>query len=197
MIHIPKEIQISVIHSSSNTHSPVSLTVSPSLLLIHSLTLFLFSSLSLFSHFWQSHQLLHPKVTANTQYVPNLLHSVMESKIKTFSNIISQIPPKHTSWETKVKVTSKYPNEFVRLQSFKTDSHSLLLFLPLSDLWGAGVKLYIPPWKQGKSQSWKIEEISLRKHDNYQDFERKNSIYVVLFNLTTHTKHAHKLSKLQ
>ena len=29
--HIPKEIQISVIHSSSNTHSPVSLTVSPSI----------------------------------------------------------------------------------------------------------------------------------------------------------------------
>ena len=33
------------------------------------------------------------------------------------------------------------------------------------------------------------EVISLRKHDNYQDFERKNSIYVVRLNLTTHTKY--------
>ena len=133
--HIPKEIQISVIHSSSNTHSPVSLTVSPSLLLIHSLTLSTFH-LSLNSHFWRSHQLLYPKVTAHTQYVHSMLHSAMESKIKRFSNFISQILQKHTPWETK----SKYPNEFVRLQSFKPDSLSLL-FLPLSDLWGVGVKL--------------------------------------------------------
>ena len=28
----------------------------------------------------------------------------------------------------------------------------------------------------------------MRKHDNYQNFERKNSIYVVRLNLTTHTK---------
>ena len=31
----------------------------------------------------------------------------------------------------------------------------------------------------------------MRKHDNYQDFERKNSIYVVILNLTTHTTHTH------
>ena len=52
--HIPKEIQISVIHSSSNTHSPVSLTVSPSLLLIHSFTLPIFH-LSLSSYIFGSY----------------------------------------------------------------------------------------------------------------------------------------------
>ena len=34
----------------------------------------------------------------------------------------------------------------------------------------------------------------MRKHDNYQDFERKNSIYVVRLNLTTHSKHTHSVS---
>ena len=34
-----------------------------------------------------------------------------------------------------------------------------------------------------------MEEISLRKHDNYQDFERINSIYVVRLNLITHKTH--------
>ena len=48
--------------------------------------------------------------------------------------------PTHTHCENQVKVTSKYPNEFVRLQSFKADS----LSLPLSDLWGISVGFIYP-----------------------------------------------------
>ena len=45
----------------SDSHS---LSISPPNSLTHTLY---FSSLSLISHLWQSHQLLHPKVTAHTQ----------------------------------------------------------------------------------------------------------------------------------
>ena len=132
--HPKKEIQISVIHSSSNTHSPVSLTVSPSLLLIHSLKLSIFH-LSLISHLWQSHQLLHPKVTEHTQYVPPLLHGVMESKIKEiFKFHLSNSQKKTYILRNQVKVTSKYPNEFVRLQSFKAETLTLFLSFFLSQI---------------------------------------------------------------
>ena len=121
--HIPKEIQISVIHSSSNTHSPVILTVSPSLLLTHSYSLI--SSLSQNLQFWQSHQLLPPKVIAHILCALSVLHSVMESEIKSYSNFVSQIPQKTYLLRNQIKVTSKYPNEFVRLSLTSSLSSSL------------------------------------------------------------------------
>ena len=135
--HIPIEIKISVIHSSSQTHSLVSHTVSPSLLLINSLTLYIFH-LSLNSHFWQSHQLLHPKVTAHTHYVHSMLHCVMESEIKRFSNVISQIPPKHTSWEIKSKSHQNIPI-YLWDSNLSKQTLPLPLFLPFSDLWIGGI----------------------------------------------------------
>ena len=121
-----------------------SFSFSPSLLLIHSLKLSIFH----LSHFWQSHQLLHSKVTAHTQYAHYALHGVMVSKIKEiFKFHLSYFPKTYIlrNLVTKPKSHQKYPNEFVRLQSFKPDSLSLPLFLPLSDLWEVGVKLCIPP----------------------------------------------------
>ena len=46
-----------------------------------------------------------------------------ESKVKKFQNLINQSNIKTYKLRNQVKVTSKYPNEFVRLQSFK--AHSL------------------------------------------------------------------------
>ena len=117
---------------------PVSLTVSPSLILIPSLT---FSILYLphISHFWQSHQLLHPKVTVHTQYVHSMLPSARESKMNIFSYFNFHITPQHTSWENKSKSHQNIP---MNLWDSNLSKHtlSLLLFLPLSDLWGVGVK---------------------------------------------------------
>ena len=77
----------------------------------HSQSLY-FSSLSLISQFWQSHQLLHPKVTANTQRVQTKLPCVMESKMKKFSDFISRFHPKQTSWEIKLmKKLSNSPKQ--------------------------------------------------------------------------------------
>ena len=104
--HIQKEIQISVIHSSSNTHSPVSLTVSPSLLLIHSLTLSIFH-LSLISHLQQSHQLLLPRVHAHNLYILSTLLCVKESNINC-------IFPQITSTFTKV-ILPVFQNKFPTL----------------------------------------------------------------------------------
>ena len=99
-------------------HTPLSVSQSFSLSSPNSLTHTLyFTSLSLISHLWQSHQLLHPKVTAHTQYFHSMLNCVMESKTKRFSNFISQIPQ---------NIHSKYPNDFVRLQSFKASLFSSL-----------------------------------------------------------------------
>ena len=155
---IPLLIQLPCQSHSLSFSSPNSLT--------HTLY---FSSLSLISHLWQSHQLLHPKVTAHTQYVLDMLPCVMESKIKRFSNFISQISQTYPL-RNQVKVTSKYPNELVRLQSFNADSLFLSFFLSQRS-WN---EFENTPWKKMKTLKWKIEEISLRKHDNYQDFERKN-----------------------
>ena len=66
----------------------------------------------------------------------------MGSKIKRFSNFISQIPPKHTSWKTSqshIKI-SQWIFETSIFQSRLSLSSS---FLPLWDLW-YGVKLYVP-----------------------------------------------------
>ena len=133
--HIPKQLQMSIIHSSSNTHSSVNLTVSPSLLLIHSLFF-----ISLNSHFCYSHQLLHPKVTAHTQYVLQLLPYVMESKIKRFQISSLKFPPKYTSWKTKSKSHQNIPMNLWD-SNLSKQTLSLSYLLPLSDLWGVGVKL--------------------------------------------------------
>ena len=126
-------------------HTPLS--VSQSLpLLSNSLYFLSFSLISRISH---SHQLLHPKVTANTQYVHLMLHSVMESKIKTFSKFHLSNSPKTHPLINQIKVTSKYPNEFVRLQSFKPEYLSLPLFLPLRSLRSWSEIVYTP-WKKGK-----------------------------------------------
>ena len=45
------------------------------------------------------------------------------------------------------------------------------------------------------SSEWKMEEISLRKHDNYQDFERKKfNIRCEVEPNNTHTTHTHSAS---
>ena len=147
--HIPKEIQISVIHSSSNTHSPISLTVSLSSPNSLTHTLY-FSSLSLISHFSQSHQLLHPKMTAHTQYVHNMLHSVTESKIKRFSNFISQIPqktyPLRKPSQSHIKI-SQWICETPIFQSRLSLSSSLSSSLRSLRSWS---EIVFTSWKKGK-----------------------------------------------
>ena len=101
---------------------------------------------------WNWHQLLKPKVTAHTQFAQFLTQVVRESKIKDIFKFHLSNSPKTYLLRNQVKVTSKYPNEFVRLQSFKAYTLSLPLFLPLSDLWGVGVKLYVPP--ERKERKW-------------------------------------------
>ena len=118
-----------------------------SLSLSHLLTLSSSIHFSLFSsHLWHSHQLLLWWVTPHNHYVHLMMHSAMESKVKKFQNLKNQSNIKTYLLRNQVKVTSKYPNEFVRLQSFKAHTLSLTpsLSLSLSDLWGVGVEYYTP-----------------------------------------------------
>ena len=64
-------------HTQINIRQSLSLSLSSPNSLTHT-----FISLSPIIHLWQSHQLLHPKVTSHTQYVHSMLPSVMKSKIK-------------------------------------------------------------------------------------------------------------------
>ena len=117
----------------------------------------------------------------------------MKSKIKRFSNFISQIPQKHTIWETKAKSHQNIPMNLWD-SNHSNQTFSLFLSFFLSQISEELEWNCVYPLKERKMLIKEIEEISLRKHDNYQDFERKNSIYVVRLNLTTHTKHIHSAS---
>ena len=125
--------------------------------------LLLLCTLPPISHFEQSHQLLHPKVTAHTQYIPYTLQSVMESKRKKIFKFHLSIFPKHTFWEPKVKVPWNYPNEFSHpflLSLSHTLSFSYLLILCWSEI-------VHTIWERGKHQ-WtcfrQMWNISLTKY---------------------------------
>ena len=97
----------------------------------------------------------------------------MESKIKRISNFISQIPSKHTHWETESKSHQNIPMNLWD-SNLSNQNLSLSLSFFLSQIseeleWNC---MY-PLERKENVNNGKFEEISLRKHDNYQDFESK------------------------
>ena len=114
--------------------------------------------------------------------------SVTESKIKRFSNFISQILPKHTLWESKSKSHQNIP---MNLWDSNHSKQTLSLFYsPSSSLrslrsWS---EIVYPLERKENVNNGKLK----RYHEKTRQLSRfwnKNSIYVVRLNLTTHTTH--------
>ena len=127
---------------------------------------------------------------AHTQYVHCKLHSVKESKIKRYSNFISQIPQKHTHWETKSKSHQNIP---MNLWDSNLSNQTLSLFLSfflsqISEELEWNCKYPLKERKMLIMENWRD---IIEKTRQLSRFWEKNSIYVVRLNLTTDTTHTH------